>query len=198
MATTLLNNLPTVTIPGATDIMLIEQSGNDSKITVDALMSYINSLEIGIIKMYGGATAPSGYVMCDGSSLDRTAYANLFAVISTTYGSADSTHFNVPDIRGIFPKGAGTTNRTLGKDAAGNFYAGTLGAYNQDQIQGFSVLPDAGRNFASFSAGSIYNSGTAGGDTTGTNVSNDGTHGVPRLGYTTEPANIGVNFIIKY
>jgi microcystin-dependent protein len=47
-------------------------------------------------------------------------YAALFAVIGTTFGSADGTHFNVPDMRGVYPKGAGTTNRTLGKDANGN------------------------------------------------------------------------------
>lgn len=45
------------------------------------------------------ATIPN-WLHCDGQSLVRTAYPDLFAVIGTLYGSADSTHFNVPDLRG--------------------------------------------------------------------------------------------------
>ena len=43
-------------------------------------------------------TVPTGYVKCNGASYQRTGtYASLFAVIGTTYGAADSSHFNVPD-----------------------------------------------------------------------------------------------------
>lgn len=59
----------------------------------------------GVILPYGGTTAPTGYVLCDGSSLDRTTYASLFAVLDTAYGAVDSTHFNVPDLRGRFLRG---------------------------------------------------------------------------------------------
>ncbi len=45
-----------------------------------------------------GGTA--GRLICDGSSLLRTDYAALFAAIGTTYGSADGTHFNVPNLIG--------------------------------------------------------------------------------------------------
>ncbi len=62
----------------------------------------------GIMEMYAGATAPSGWLLCDGTSYLQTSYAALFAVISTTYGSADGTHFNVPDMRGRVPLGVGT------------------------------------------------------------------------------------------
>lgn len=52
----------------------------------------------GIIK-YGSASAPSGWLLCDGSAVSRTTYANLFAVIGTNYGSGDgSTTFNVPTV----------------------------------------------------------------------------------------------------
>ena len=62
----------------------------------------------GEIKMYGGASAPTGWLLCDGSAVSRTTYAPLFAVIGTTYGIGDnSTTFNLPDGRGKVPVGAG-------------------------------------------------------------------------------------------
>ena len=73
----------------------------------------------GIIADYGGTTAPTGWLLCNGAAYARTGtYAALFAIIGTTYGAGDgSTTFNVPDARG----------RVLaGKAAAGTF--GALGA----------------------------------------------------------------------
>ena len=55
----------------------------------------------GVIFPYAGATAPDGYLMCDGTAVSRSTYATLFGVIGTSYGVGDgSTTFNVPDLRG--------------------------------------------------------------------------------------------------
>jgi len=62
----------------------------------------------GLIQMYGGSAAPSGWLLCDGSSYLRSDYPSLFSVLSTTYGNADGSHFNVPDLRGRVPIGVGT------------------------------------------------------------------------------------------
>ena len=60
--------------------------------------------------MYAGSTAPSGWLLCDGSAVSRTTYATLFAVIGTTYGTGDgSTTFNLPNLTDRFPIGAGST-----------------------------------------------------------------------------------------
>lgn len=67
---------------------------------------------IGSILPYGGTSAPSGWMICNGASLLRTDYAELFAVIGTAFGSADSTHFNIPDLRGEFLRGAGTNSHS--------------------------------------------------------------------------------------
>ena len=53
----------------------------------------------GSIQAYAGATAPAGYLLCDGASYLQASYAALFAIIGTTFGSADGSHFNVPDAR---------------------------------------------------------------------------------------------------
>tara|TARA_R100001510_G_C7637608_1_gene195514 strand:- start:992 stop:1615 length:624 start_codon:yes stop_codon:yes gene_type:complete len=76
------------------------------------LQDITNRSEVGTIKPWGKATAPNGYLLCDGAAVSRTTYADLFAVIGTTYGAGDtSTTFNVPDLQGKFPQGkSGTTN----------------------------------------------------------------------------------------
>lgn len=51
--------------------------------------------------MFAGSTAPSGFLMCDGSAVSRTTYADLFDEIGTTYGNGDgSSTFNLPDLVG--------------------------------------------------------------------------------------------------
>lgn len=61
-----------------------------------------------------GTSAPSGYLLCDGSAVSRATYAALFAVIGETYGAGNgTTTFNVPDMRDRFPLGKGTTFSTL-------------------------------------------------------------------------------------
>ena len=58
----------------------------------------------GEVKMWPSETVPAGYLECNGSSLVRATYADLFAIIGTLYGTADGTHFNLPDLRGRFPR----------------------------------------------------------------------------------------------
>jgi microcystin-dependent protein len=67
----------------------------------------------GMIFPYAGASAPTGFLLCDGSAVSRTTYADLFTLISTTYGAGDgSTTFNVPDLKGRFPLGYASTAPT--------------------------------------------------------------------------------------
>ena len=70
------------------------------------LQDFTNRSEVGAIKPWGKATAPVGYVLCDGTAISRTTYAELFVVIGTTYGAGDtSTTFNVPNLQGKTPQG---------------------------------------------------------------------------------------------
>jgi microcystin-dependent protein len=56
---------------------------------------------IGTIVNYGGTSAPTGWLLCNGTSYNRTAYPNLFGIIGTTFGpgSSPGTTFNIPDFR---------------------------------------------------------------------------------------------------
>jgi len=55
----------------------------------------------GVVMPYAGVSAPTGYLMCDGSAVSRTTYGDLFTGIGTTYGVGDgSTTFNLPNLNG--------------------------------------------------------------------------------------------------
>ena len=52
----------------------------------------------GAIIAYGGSSAPTGWLLCNGQAVDRTTYASLYAVTGDTHGAGDgSTTFNLPD-----------------------------------------------------------------------------------------------------
>lgn len=64
---------------------------------------------LAMVTLYGGSSEPDNWAFCDGRELDRLAYAPLFAIIGTTFGSGDgSSTFNIPDLRGRSPIGVGT------------------------------------------------------------------------------------------
>lgn len=165
-----------------------------------------NACPTGSMQMYGGATAPSGWLLCDGSAVSRTTYADLFSVCSTTFGSGDgSTTFNLPDMRGVFPKGAGTTTRAAGVDASGNSYAGVLGTYSQDKLQGHYHYRNTAHSNEYLATDGVGSRPLTGGAAANLNAGSgtgglitDGTNGDPRTGHTTEPQSLGVSYIIRH
>ena len=82
-----------------------------------------NNTPVGLISMYSGTTAPTGWLICDGSAISRTTYATLFGVIGTTYGSGDgSTTFNLPNLKGKVPVGLNSSDTdfdTIGETGGG-------------------------------------------------------------------------------
>lgn len=85
----------------------------------------------GEIKIWAGTTEPTGWLFCYGQSLLRATYPDLFTAIGTTYGSADGTHFTLPDIRGRViagqdDMGGSSANRLTNADDGLN--GDTLGA----------------------------------------------------------------------
>lgn len=80
----------------------------------------------GAIQYFARNTAPAGWVKANGAVLNRTTYSRLFAAIGTTFGAGDgSTTFQLPDLRGEFPRGwddgrGVDTGRTFGSVQAAN------------------------------------------------------------------------------
>lgn len=87
--------------PNVADINKVtDDDMNEIKTTINT------NTPVGCINLYAGSTAPTGWLICDGSAVSRTTYANLFSVIGTTYGAGDgSTTFNVPNLKGKVPVG---------------------------------------------------------------------------------------------
>ncbi|MBS1646390.1 MAG: tail fiber protein [Bacteroidetes bacterium] len=94
----------------------------------------------GTVQYFANVTPPDGYLECNGQAVSRTAYAELFAAIGTTYGVGDgSTTFNVPDLRGEFIRGyddgrGADPGRTIGswQSPSPLVHDDTYGAANQD------------------------------------------------------------------
>ena len=85
------------------------------------------SRRVGVVEMFAGATPPSGAFLCYGQAISRTVYADLFAVIGTTYGVGDgSSTFNIPDFRSVSPIGGGTGSLHSGAGGTTNRSIGTF------------------------------------------------------------------------
>lgn len=166
--------------------------------------SFVNlSTPIGSMKMYAGNTGspPIGFLYCDGSSLSTTTYANLFSVIGYTYGGSGAS-FKLPDTRGIFVRGAGS--QTFGAET----YTGVLATKQNDQFSSHTHTGSTSTYFPPvFSTPTGYDPSDDGGngkyEVTGA-VNRDLQHAhsfttnATGTGTETFPANISLNFIIKY
>ena len=96
-------------------------------------LSGINSIDttpIGMIMQYAGTSIPERWMKCEGQTLSRTDYSELFSVIGTTYGSGDgSTTFNLPNLEGRIPiamSASDTDFNTLGKTGGSKTHTQTV------------------------------------------------------------------------
>jgi microcystin-dependent protein len=107
----------------ASAISVLDSANNFAGADVEAVLAEIAAklVPAGAVTEYAGSSAPSGYLLCNGAAVSRTTYAALYSALggaSSPWGQGDgSTTFNVPDMRGRAPIGAGQgtglTNRTL-------------------------------------------------------------------------------------
>lgn len=156
-----------------------------------------DTLPIGAITEFGGETAPTNWLFCNGQAVSRETYAELFSVIGTTYGEGDgSTTFNVPDFSSRSPMGVGTgtdgTNSEttiLGQEKGE--YKHTLTENEIPPLTTYAPSQTSGGNMAYLSNWSGYNgSGLGTIPITKTKTTNAEAHN------TIHPV-LGVNFIIK-
>lgn len=87
-----------------------------------------HSLPTGLILYLAVEDIPDGYLLCDGSTVSRSTYSNLYAVLGTKYGAGDgTTTFSIPDLIGKFPEGGSTagTSKSAGlPNITGSWAAG--------------------------------------------------------------------------
>ena len=167
----------------------------------------------GMISPFAGPVEniPTGWMLCDGSAVSRTEYANLYDAIGVCWGVGDgSTTFNLPDLRGIFLRGVSgdsgndtdADDRTILHDNGGNT-GNNVGSYQGDAIRNITgnfAANDAQNGSGAFHMpGTSYNSWPYGNNYGGgrPNVNFDASLVVP-IGSDNRPKNAYVNYIIKY
>jgi len=92
--------------------------------------SEVNELvPAGAILPFAGSSAPSNWLLCDGSVVLRSQYSTLFAAIGTSFNTGGETalQFRVPDLRGRMP---------LGLDNMGGISAHRVGDSEADSVGG--------------------------------------------------------------
>jgi microcystin-dependent protein len=161
---------------------------------------------VGSIVQYAGASAPTGWLLCQGQSLVRADYAALFGVLSTTWGAADGTHFNVPDLRGKVAIGV-SDSHALG--TSGGAETVTLDTTQipshqhtiDSQGEHAHTIPGVGLNSSGGSAGFTY-APTASAVSVSTGTVSAHTHTAQATGGGLAHANMQpyatMNYIIKY
>ncbi len=154
-------------------------------------VSEIPTLPTGTIIPYSTASAPDGYLSCNGAAISRETYKKLFAIIGTTYGSGDgSTTFNIPNLsNAIMP-----TSNNVAVKGTGLSVGYTRGT----DIFSLAHMP----NYNNYATAGFAHQGSAGAATSAVT----GTPSVV-VGLTTNSSKSGIvgtltstkmNFIIKY
>ena len=91
-------------VPMSGELQLVD--GNNAASVTQVATAVAAAVPTGWIAQYAGPTAPSGYLLCDGTAVSRTTYATLFALVGTTFGIGNgTTTFNLPNLKGRVPIG---------------------------------------------------------------------------------------------
>ena len=98
------------------------------KISRDNLFDAIAKIPTGMITPFGGSSAPTHWLLCDGTEYVIGTYPELYAVIGSSFGTATAGYFRTPDLRGRMP---------LGKDNMGGTSANRVTATAADSVGGF-------------------------------------------------------------
>jgi microcystin-dependent protein len=165
-----------------------------SKISAEDTVRWngIIGIPVGTIIPYAGTSVPEGWKACDGTTLSRTDYALLFAAIGTAWGTGDAaTTFNLPDLRGRFPRGydngAGNDPDAASRVAlSGGNTGDKVGSYQEDEFESHTHSLNAW-GFEGSGSNNTPTDGSKAGAQMGANGGNETRH-----------KNAYVNYIIKY
>ena len=176
--------------------IVIAKDYTDNKVSI--------SVPTGCVQAFAGQNTPTGWLLCDGSAVSRTDYADLYAVIGDTYGAGDGVDtFNLPNL--------------VDKFIQGNATAGTVKSAGLPNIKGsISELGSVGGSNAPISLNNLDGQGAFGRWNTGSAfyLNNPSTVSNAYLGFdfdasrssaiysdsvtTVQPPSVTMRYIIKY
>lgn len=136
------------------------------------------------------STPPTNYLKCDGSSLLTANYSALYAIIGTHFGSADGSHFNLPDLRGVFIRG---WDNGRGFDSGRTFGSGGVASgYQADAVKAHKHSFDVQEGGWGYTSTTALRFG-------GSRETSDGSAtSVPTSTVETRPKNVALQALIKY
>lgn len=139
--------------------LALDQTKTDQ--LLDALKNFGKTVvPIGSVIFYLGTTIPDGYLLCNGASLSRTEYPELFEVLGTKCGSVDSAHFNLPNLHHRFIEGTTTLSEVGSYVEAGlpNIYGGFPAGNGLDGAwtSSFSKVGSSGYAYSANSASEFF------------------------------------------
>ena len=185
---------------------------SSTKIATTAFVaSAITSAVItGTISMWPVSSAPTGYLVCNGSAVSRTTYSALFGVIGTTFGSGDgSTTFNLPNYADRMPIGVGTISS--GSGVTGGSSTTTIGLanlpahdhsitdkqHNHNYQAPSNAQPQSGSTLNCYTSTTTTATTSAYTGITATNTTQSGGTAFANTAMTTISPYLGIYFIIK-
>lgn len=156
----------------------------------------VSSIPAGAVEFFAMNSAPTGYLAANGAAVSRSTYSSLFSAIGTTFGAGDgSSTFNVPDLRGQFPRGM---DNGRGLDPGRSF-----GSNQSDAFQGHyhnlaSIQWNGGGSVAMYAlgSGSLIDERYSG--SMSVTAPRTGVNGAPRTGNETRPTNVALLACIKF
>ena len=180
--------------------LFIESQSGQSDLLNTAYSSEVtwgSAIPKGMIAPFGSSTAPEGWLICDGSTLNAlqdVAFRDLFSTIGTTWGGSGEGDFKIPDLRGEFLRGvdkgrAVDVGRTVGTNqdhGIPKLEGGVQSEYNSMYGSSGIFKPVLGDN----RYGDLTGSGGKGFTFTSTDVIPD----APEV----RPRNVAVLYCIKY
>lgn len=152
-----------------------------------------------VIAYPGNGAAPDGWMLCDGSAINRGTYSSLFSVIGTTYGPGDgSTTFALPNLIDKFVEGsatAGTVKAAGLPDIKGAFNIRAW--FTTSSQQGFAISGASGSFRSSSNTSSGGGIGASGTGTT-QKIDFDASNSSPIYGASTtvQPPAVTMRYLI--
>ena len=173
----------------------------------------------GMIMAFAGPAEniPAGWLLCDGSEVNRSTYSNLYNAIGVAWGTGNgSTTFNLPDLRGMFLRGVAGSDNTGDPDANnrvsrydnGGNTGNNVGSYQGDAVRnitgtmtpvrGEQANPSVHTTSGAFESTNTNVTGGARSESRGaSSITFDASRVVP-VGSDNRPKNVYVTYIIKY